>query len=208
MKLRFFLRFGLPFKTGALISIISKKIPVCHWRQIVIEEYLIVACNFIGRRLVSPVSCIFMKTRFCQSNCLRYVWGVTGERTVGADDATFNNSQKCYFVAVKTQLFSRNICIITSLADPGGATPTTPPTPNDSGPMILLEFMPQTLNFLNLFPLGSLANHLHNLPSVVSYGGQWHAPWFISSCIVIPQAAEQFEIHQIHVHLKWETSQL
>jgi len=125
------LRFGLPFKTGALV-------PVCHWRQIVIEEYLIVACNFIGRRLVSPVSCIFMKTRFCQWNCLRYVWGVTGERTVGADDATFNNSQQCYFVAVKTQLFSRNICIITSLADPGGAAPTTPPTPNDSGPMILL----------------------------------------------------------------------
>ena len=30
-----------------------------------IEEYFIVTCDFIGRRLVSPASCLFMKTRFC-----------------------------------------------------------------------------------------------------------------------------------------------
>ena len=54
---------------------------------IVIEEYLIVTCNFIERKLVSLASCIFMKIRFCQSNWQRYVWSVTEESTVVADDA-------------------------------------------------------------------------------------------------------------------------
>jgi len=31
--------------------------------------------------------CIFMKTRFCESYCPRYVWSVTEESTVVADDA-------------------------------------------------------------------------------------------------------------------------
>jgi len=52
-----------------------------------IKEYLIVTCDFIGRRLVFPASCIFMKTRFGQPNCPRYVWSVTEGRTVVADDA-------------------------------------------------------------------------------------------------------------------------
>jgi len=30
-----------------------------------IEEYFIVTCDFVGRRLVSPASCMFMKTRIC-----------------------------------------------------------------------------------------------------------------------------------------------
>ena len=34
-----------------------------------------------------PASCIFMKTRFCQPNCPRYVWSVTEGGTVVADDA-------------------------------------------------------------------------------------------------------------------------
>jgi len=33
----------------------------------VIEEYLFVTCLFIGRRVVSPASCKFIKTRFCDA---------------------------------------------------------------------------------------------------------------------------------------------
>ena len=50
------------------------------------EEYLIVTCYFIGRRLVSPTSCLLMKTRLYQSNCQQYAWSATKESTVVADD--------------------------------------------------------------------------------------------------------------------------
>jgi len=76
-----YLRFGLPFKTWSLVSILSKKIPVYG---IVIEEYLIEIYDFNGKR--SPASCIFVKTGFCQSNWPRYVWSVAEESTVVADD--------------------------------------------------------------------------------------------------------------------------
>jgi len=70
-----------------------------------IEEYFIVTCDFIGRRLVSPASCTFMKTRFCKSNCPLYVWSVTEESTVVADDARWNRqmNQTCNDLLVLAQ---------------------------------------------------------------------------------------------------------
>jgi len=38
----------------------------------VIEEYLIVTCDFIGRRVVAPALCIFMKTS--QYSHCTYEW--------------------------------------------------------------------------------------------------------------------------------------
>jgi len=43
------------------LSLVRKSL----YAVIEIEKYFIVTCDFIGRRLVSPASCIFMKTRFC-----------------------------------------------------------------------------------------------------------------------------------------------
>ena len=62
-----------------------------------LKSILIVTCDFIGRRLVSPTSCIFMKTRVCQSNCPRYVWRVTEESTVVADDYVSSERQGLHY---------------------------------------------------------------------------------------------------------------
>ena len=63
-----YLRFGLPFKTCVFISFLSKKIPVwrhCYWR--------VFNCNmqFYWKKI--GLTCIFIKTIFCQSNCPRYI---------------------------------------------------------------------------------------------------------------------------------------
>jgi len=68
----------------ALVSILSKKIPVwchCYWR--------VFNCNLRFHWKISPTSCIFMKMRFCQSIFSQYVWSVTEESTVGADDVPY-----------------------------------------------------------------------------------------------------------------------
>ena len=62
MTFTVYLRFGLPFKMK------------------------INMCDIIGRRLGSPASYIFMKTRFCQVSCPRCIWSVTEESTVVGDD--------------------------------------------------------------------------------------------------------------------------
>jgi len=62
------------------------KVRKFQYDVIVIEEYLIATCDFIGRRLFSPTSYIFMKTRFCQSNCPQYVWSITEKSTVVDDN--------------------------------------------------------------------------------------------------------------------------
>ena len=77
--------YGLVYHSKcALVSI--WKVRKSQYDVIAIEEYLIVTCNFIGRRLVSLASWIFMKTIFCQSNCPQYIWSVTEESTVVADN--------------------------------------------------------------------------------------------------------------------------
>jgi len=68
------------------------KVRKSQFEVILIEEYLIVTCDFIGKRLVSPASCIFMKMIFCQSSCPRYVWSVMEESTVVADDSFSHRS--------------------------------------------------------------------------------------------------------------------
>ena len=73
---------------------------------IVIEKYLIVTCNFIGRRLVSPASCIFMKTIFCQSNCPRYVWSVMEDSTGVADN--FETHVFIKYLKKRDQTYSLN----------------------------------------------------------------------------------------------------
>jgi len=80
MKLRFISKVWF---TCASVTILSETM---KYEVVAIEEYFIITCDFIGRRFVSPASYIFLKTKFCQSNCPRYVWCVTEESTVVADD--------------------------------------------------------------------------------------------------------------------------
>jgi len=61
-----YLRFGLLFKMATSMSDFGKASDLFGINKFEeIEEYFIVTCDFIGGILVSPASCIFIKTRFC-----------------------------------------------------------------------------------------------------------------------------------------------
>ena len=82
--------------------------PRTHYQRVQIPQtsmYLIQYRAFIllfrfptVREKVFPASCIFMKMWFCQSNCPRYLWSVTKESTVVANDGLDYGPLKINFI--------------------------------------------------------------------------------------------------------------